>query len=119
MKPSQKIDQRIAELTDWRGIRYAQLRELIHIAAPELQEDWKWDTAVWRQNSNVCAVSHFKNHVKINFFKGSGLDDSDSLFTNGLTSKQQRSIDFYETTIVRTEQLSQLIQRAVIADART
>ncbi|MBC7546929.1 DUF1801 domain-containing protein [Candidatus Saccharibacteria bacterium] len=116
MNPSKKIDQRIAELTDWRGQRYAELRALIHQAAPELQEDWKWDTAVWKLQTNVCAVSQFKDHVKINFFKGVELDDPDALFNSGLTSKHHRSINFAEADVVRTEELAVLIKQAALAD---
>jgi hypothetical protein len=40
-----KIDEKIKglrELGDWRGVRLAQIRELIHAADPEIVEEWKW-----------------------------------------------------------------------------
>ena len=36
------IDQRIAHLGDWRGQALAQVRQLIHEAAPGVVEEWKW-----------------------------------------------------------------------------
>ena len=44
MTPSQRIDQQIADLADWRGERIAQIRALVVGAEPELVEDWKWNT---------------------------------------------------------------------------
>src|SRR6266545_4636253 len=54
--PSEKIDNQIASLTDWRGQRMAELRKLINEADPNLKEDWKWDTAVWTAKGNVIAL---------------------------------------------------------------
>ena len=40
--PSQLIDARIKELSDWRGETLARLRILIKQADPEVVEEWKW-----------------------------------------------------------------------------
>ena len=40
------IDRQIAGLTDWRGKTLSKLRKIIHEAAPEITEEWKWNTAV-------------------------------------------------------------------------
>lgn len=40
--PAQHIDQRIAELGDWRGQILAQARQLIRAAVPGVVEGWKW-----------------------------------------------------------------------------
>jgi hypothetical protein len=55
MSASELIDERIAELGDWRGELIARLRTLIRAADPELVEEWKWDTPVWSRNGMVCA----------------------------------------------------------------
>ena len=44
MKPSELIDQQIADLPDWRGQIFARLRQLVHQADPNLTEEWKWNT---------------------------------------------------------------------------
>ena len=72
MNPSELIDQQIADLPGWRGQMLARLRQLINATDPNLTEGWKWGTAVWDYNGLVCAISAFKDHVKINFFKGVG-----------------------------------------------
>ena len=40
--PSQLIDARIKELSDWRGETLARIRILIKQADPEVVEEWKW-----------------------------------------------------------------------------
>ena len=40
--PSQLIDARIKELSDWRGETLARIRSLIKQADPEVVEEWKW-----------------------------------------------------------------------------
>src|SRR3546814_19756509 len=42
--PSQLIDARIKELSDWRGETRARVRSLIKQADPEMVEEWKWRT---------------------------------------------------------------------------
>jgi hypothetical protein len=64
MNPSERIDKQIAELADWRGQMFARLRNLILEAAPDITEEWKWDTAVWSHQGLVCTVGTFKKTVK-------------------------------------------------------
>ena len=40
--PSQLIDARIKELSDWRGETLGRVRILIKQADPEVVEEWKW-----------------------------------------------------------------------------
>ena len=114
MTPSQLIGNQIAELPDWRGEMLARLRSLIHEAAPDVTEEWKWGTAVWSQNGLVCGTGAFKDHVKLNFFKGASLKDPKGLFNSGLDAKATRSIDFYENDDVDEAALKDLIRAAVV-----
>ena len=113
MTASQHISDQIAGLADWRGEMMTQLRALIHAAAPETKEEWKWGTAVWSCKGNVVAASAFKDHVKLNFFKGVSLKDPEGLFNAGLEAKAMRSIDFAEGDRIREAALQELIQAAV------
>lgn len=116
MDTSQLIDNRIAELADWRGQRLAELRTLIRGAAPEMVEEWKWDTPVWSSNGNVVAFGAFKDHVKLNFFHGALLDDPQHLFNAGLEAKATRAIDFYEKDKVNETALKDLVRAAAAAN---
>ncbi|MGI8609797.1 MAG: DUF1801 domain-containing protein [Candidatus Dormibacteria bacterium] len=113
MTPSELIDQQIASIKDWRGDRLADLRAAINGADAELQEGWKWETAVWSHRGNVCALAAFKDHVKINFFKGASLPDPAGLFNGGLEAKASRSIDLAEGDRIDPLALQDMVRSAV------
>jgi hypothetical protein len=113
LTPSEHITNQIAQLTDWRGPLLARLRALVHEAAPDIVEEWKWDTAVWSQKGNVVAAGIFKDHVKLNFFKGASLEDQKKLFNAGLEAKASRAIDFYAGEAPDEPNLIELIRAAV------
>lgn len=93
-----------------------ELRELINTTTPELTESFKWGVPVWSGKKTVCAISVFKDHVKINFFKGAYLPDPHRLINNGLDSKEHRSIDFKEGEAIYKPKLSEFIKAAATYD---
>ncbi len=113
LTPSQHIDNQIKDLADWRGKMLARLHKLILEAAPDITEEWKWDTAVWTQIGLVCSAGAFKDHVKLNFFKGASLKDPKGLFNAGLDAKATRAIDFSEGDDIDESALKDLIRAAV------
>jgi hypothetical protein len=112
-KASQLITGYIASLGDWRGTTLARLRVIIHEASPQLSEEWKWGSPVWAHNGLVCAASAFKDHVKVNFFKGASLKDPKRLFNAGLDAKAMRSIDFHQGDKINATALKALVRTAV------
>jgi hypothetical protein len=110
---SQQIESYINGLTDWRGKLVARLRRLIREAAPDLTEEWKWDTPVWSYKGNVVAAGVFKDHVKLNFFKGASLDDPQGLFNAGLDAKATRAIDITEGEEINESALKELVRAGV------
>ena len=115
--PSQTITNHIAALTDWRGTLLARLRQLMLDTSPTLLEEWKWETPVWSHQGNVVAAGVFKDHVKLNFFKGATLPDPNRLFNAGLDAKATRAIDFYEGDAINEPALQELIRAAVALNA--
>jgi len=113
MTASEQIDKQIEKLNDWRGKRLASLRQLIRGADSAIAEDWKWNTAVFTKNGNLCALGAFKDHIKINFFKGASLPDPQGLFNAGLDAKTSRAIDIYEDDRVNQQALKNLVNAAV------
>jgi hypothetical protein len=82
-------------------------------AAPDLTEEWKWSTAVWTNHGLVCSVGAFKDHVKLNFFKGASLQDPNRLFNAGLDAQSTRAIDITEDEAIDESALTALIRAAV------
>jgi hypothetical protein len=116
--PSQLIDERIAELGDWRGEMLARLRALIKQADPEVVEEWKWrGVPVWSHGGIICTGETYKSVVKMTFAKGAALDDPSGLFNASLDGNTRRAIDFREGETIGEEALKALIRAAVTLNA--
>jgi hypothetical protein len=113
MVPAQIITQYIAGFADWRGTVLAHLRKLILEADPGIIEEWKWETPVFSHKGAVVACGAFKDHIKLNFFKGASLNDPQRLFNAGLDAKASRGIDLHEGDEINEPALIELIKAAV------
>lgn len=118
MTPSQEIDKLIKDTKDWRGKQLAHLRKLVHSAAPGLQEEWKWSTPVFTKDGMICALGLFKDHVKVNFFKGASLKDPKKLFNAGLEAKATRAIDIHEGEKLNEAAFKVLVKEAVAFNSK-
>ena len=112
--PSQLIDARIKELSDWRGETLARVRILIKQADPEVVEEWKWrGVPVWSHAGMICTGETYKNVVKMTFAKGASLEDPSGLFNSSLEGNTRRAIDFHEGDKIDETALKGLIRAAV------
>ena len=112
--PSQLIDARIKELSDWRGETLARIRSLIKQADPEVVEEWKWrGVPVWSHGGIICTGETYKNVVKMTFAKGASLKDPSGLFNSSLEGNTRRAIDFHEGDKIDEKALKELIRAAV------
>ena len=112
--PSQRIDQRIAELADWRGETLARVRALILQADPAMVEEWKWrGVPVWSRNGIVCTGETYRKIVKLTFEKGAALDDPTGLFNASLEGNTRRAIDIAEGQQIDAAAFTALIRAAV------
>ena len=111
--PARLIDERIAELGDWRGEMLSRLRGLIQEADPDVVEDWKWMTPVWSHDGILCTGESYKKAVKLTFAKGASLPDPSGLFNSSLEGNTRRAIDFHEGEKIDAKALKALIRAAV------
>ena len=112
--PSALIDARIAELADWRGETFAQLRALVKAADPDIVEEWKWrGVPVWEHDGIVCTGETYKAVVKLTFAKGAALEDPAGLFNSSLDGNTRRAIDFREGDVIKEDAFKALIRAAV------
>jgi hypothetical protein len=108
------IDQRVAELADWRGKTLARMRKLIHDADPDVVEEWKWrGTPVWSHDGIICTGESYKAVVKLTFAKGASLTDPTGLFNASLDGNTRRAIDFREGEDVDAAAFKALIRAAI------
>jgi hypothetical protein len=114
MNPSQRIDQMIAEITDWRGKTFASVRKTILGADPEIIEEWKWmGSPVWSRDGMIAVANAHKGKVKLTFAHGAGLPDPDKLFNAGLDGNARRAIDFLEGDKINERALKNLVRAAI------
>ncbi|WP_200847809.1 DUF1801 domain-containing protein [Rhizobium sp. 18055] len=112
--PSQRIDARITELSDWRGAMLARARAVIRRADPEVTEEWKWrGVPVWEHDGILCTGETYKAVVKLTFAKGASLDDPAGLFNASLEGNTRRAIDLHEGDTIEESALAALILEAV------
>lgn len=112
--PSTLIDQRIAELGDWRGETLSRMRKLIHAADPNVVEEWKWmGTPVWSHSGIICTGETYKAVVKLTFAKGALLKDPSKLFNSSLEGNTRRAIDIRQGEDVNAAAFKALIRDAV------
>ena len=112
--PSQRIDARIEELSDWRGETLARVRKLIQQADPEVVEEWKWrGVPVWEHAGILCTGETYKAVVKLTFAKGAALPDPSGLFNSSLEGNTRRAIDLHEGDEIDARALKALVRAAV------
>jgi hypothetical protein len=112
------IDDRIAELGDWRGQTLGRMRRLIHEADPDVVEEWKWmGTPVWSHDGILCTGESYKAKVKLTFAKGASLEDPARLFNASLDGNVRRAIDIAEGEEVDAGAFKALVRAAVALNA--
>ncbi len=120
---SAKIAKRIEELGDWRGETLAHIRQLIHDADPDIEEESKWvqpqspGTPVWSHDGIVCTGESYKQVVKLTFARGASLKDPSRLFNSSLDGNVRRAIDLREGEKINEAVFKQLIRAAVAANS--
>ena len=114
MNPSERIDQLIAGITDWRGKTFAAVRKSILGADPEIIEEWKWmGSPVWSRDGMIAVANAHKGKVKLTFAYGAYLPDPDKLFNAGLEGNMRRAIDFLEGDRINERALKNLVRAAI------
>jgi hypothetical protein len=116
---SELVDERIADLGDWRGQTLARIRALIKEADPDVVEEVKWAKATspgvptWSHDGIICTGESYKSAVKLTFAKGAALDDPAGLFNASLGGNTRRAIDIAEGEEIDADAFKALIQAAI------
>ena len=115
MNPSERIDELIAKLPDWRGKTLANIRKSILQADREIIEEWKWmGSPVWSHDGMIAVGNAHKDKVKLTFAHGASLPDPEKLFNAGLGGNAWRAIDLFEGDKINERALKTLVRAAVI-----
>jgi hypothetical protein len=123
--PSDLIDARIEELTDWRGEMLSRMRRLIKQADPEVVEEVKWrkpsnpmlGVPVWSHDGMICTGEVYKDKVKLTFAKGASLEDPAGLFNSSLEGNTRRAIDLHAGDEIDETAFKSLVRAAAALNA--
>src|SRR5438128_11946125 len=116
---AKRIDDRIAELGDWRGETLRRMRKLVKEADPDVVEEIKWvkstspGTPTWSHDGIICTGETYKSVVKLTFAKGASLKDPARLFNSSLDGNVRRAIDIHEGEEVDESAFKALVRQAV------
>ena len=89
------------------------LREILTSSEIGLEEDWKWGAPNFNSKGMVCWLASFKNHVGLNFFKGSLVTDKYNLFEKQYEDRINRMIKYTALSEVDKEQLKYYLLEAM------
>lgn len=88
-----EVDTYISSKPEWQQANLLLFRHAISRSGVPATETIKWNVPVFVVDGKALfAMSAFVAHTKYNFFTGASLRNQ-SLFNNGLDSKQSRGID--------------------------
>jgi len=114
-----RVDAWIAALPDWQATLCRDLRDLIHEAAPEIEETIKRTTQPYFVLAgNVCAFLAAKDHVNLFLYDGAIVPDPDGIITGGHDNKTARTIAFYRDDTIPKRPLLTMLRR-IIANNRS
>ena len=66
---TRRIDAYGDEVPDWAQPICTKLRRIVHKAATDIVEGWKWGGPVFERDGLICGYRTFKRHVALHFFK--------------------------------------------------
>jgi hypothetical protein len=114
MNASERIDELIAGLTDWRGKTLAGIRKSMLAADREIIEEWKWmGSPVWSRDGIIAVGNAHKDKVKVTFAHGAELPDPEKIFNAGLGGNAWRAIDLFEGDRIDERALKNLVRAAI------
>ena len=105
------LDQYLSSYNEQIGLLARDVRNMILELVPEMDEAIKWKNLFYEQNGFVCAIVLHKDHVNLQFARGTELKDPAKMLEG--TGKKIRHVKIYDSDAINTEQFKNLIIEAV------
>jgi hypothetical protein len=113
-----RVDEYISRLPDWQQETCGRLRDLIHVADPEVAETIKRSVQPYFVlDGNVCALLAAKDHINLFLYDGGIVPDPDGIITAGHDNKTARTISFRRDEKINAESLTAMLKQ-IIANNR-
>lgn len=118
MDASLQIDSYIANLPDWQQMICSTIREWVHEAAPEIEEQIKFiNRPYFTYKGNVAALLAAKDHVNV-FIYDPIAPDPKRLINQGESNATARSIQLYKDQMIDKAAFTELI-RAIVSNNKS
>lgn len=112
---TKNIDAYLAKASDEQRPILELIRNTVRSVDDRIQEDWKWNAPCFYMDGLICWFVGFKNHVGINFYKGSLMQDTFKAFVEGKDAdKGNRMIHYKTLDDVNTEVLKDYVKQALL-----
>ncbi|MEP7055476.1 MAG: DUF1801 domain-containing protein [Actinomycetota bacterium] len=113
-----RVDAYIDALPDWQGKICQQVRQLVHLADPEVTETIKRTVQPYFVlEGNICALLAAKDHINVFLYDGGIVPDPDGIITAGHDNKTARTVAIYQQGKVNGPALTRMFQQ-IIANNR-
>lgn len=111
---SKNIDAYLSKASEEQRPILELIRKTILGVDHRIQEDWKWNAPCFYLEGLICWYVGFKQHVGINFYKGSIIKDTFKEFVEDQgTDKGNRLIHYNTLADVNVEALNDYVQQAI------
>ena len=70
MPYNKQFDAYIAKSPDWAQPILTRLREIVHEACPDVEEELKWSSPTFMYHGIMCGMVAFKEYATFHFWKG-------------------------------------------------
>lgn len=113
-----RVDDYIDALPEWQQDICHQVRDLVHLADPEVVETIKRTRQPYFVlDGNICALLAAKDHVNVFVYDGGIVPDPAGIITAGHDNKTARTVAFRQQDTVNAPALTEMF-RQIIANNR-
>ena len=109
-----RVDAYIDALPAWQRDTCRAVRELVHAAAPEVQETIKRSKQPYFVlEGNICALLAARDHVNVFLYDGGIVPDPEGIVTGGHQNKTARTVAIHEGEALNGPALQAMFEQIV------
>ncbi len=105
------VEAYIAHHKGWQREVLTTLRSIILSAGGQIDESILWSQPVYSANGPVCYLKAFTDHVNFGFWRGTELDDPESLLVGDMT--KMRHVTLQSTNDIKGDLFESMVRQAV------
>ncbi|MBC8124835.1 MAG: DUF1801 domain-containing protein [Candidatus Kapabacteria bacterium] len=105
------VEAYIAHHKGWQREVLTTIRSIILSAGGQIDESILWSQPVYSANGPVCYLKAFTDHVNFGFWRGTELDDPESLLVGDMT--KMRHVTLQSTNDIKRDLFESMVRQAV------